>query len=223
VPGILAILTTFSLHDRNRNIKVNSKPVSFFSFVKYWKTSPSLYRKVVIGLLVFALFNSSDVFLLLKAKSAGLDDTEVIGVYIFYNLIYALFSYPMGVLADRVGLRKMFISGLGIFSVVYLGMGFFAGMLPVAIMFFLYGIYAAATEGISKAWISNIADKKDTATAIGTYSGFQSLCAMIASSLAGLIWYNFGAGTTFIIAGIAAIVVILYFTLYVKNPTPYPE
>jgi MFS family permease len=223
IPGILAILTSFLLHESKRSIKVNDKPVSFFSFIKYWKNSPSMYRKVVIGLLVFALFNSSDVFLLLKAKSAGLDDTEVIGVYIFYNLIYALFSYPMGVLADRVGLRKMFISGLGIFSVVYLGMGFFAGMLPVAIMFFLYGIYAAATEGISKAWISNIADKKDTATAIGTYSGFQSLCAMIASSLAGLIWYNFGAGTTFIIAGIAAIVVILYFTLYVKNPTPYPE
>ncbi|MBK7096355.1 MAG: MFS transporter [Saprospiraceae bacterium] len=223
VPGILAILTSFSLHDRNRNIKVNDKPVSFFSFIKYWKTSPSLYRKVVIGLLVFALFNSSDVFLLLRAKSAGLDDTEVIGVYIFYNLIYALFSYPLGVLADRVGLRKMYISGIGIFAVVYLGMGYFEGLLPVAIMFFLYGIYAAATEGISKAWISNIADKKDTATAIGTYSGFQSLCMMIASSLAGLIWYNFGAGTTFIITGIAAIIVILYFTLYVKNPTAYPE
>jgi hypothetical protein len=66
----------------------------------YWKTSPAAYRKLVAGLLVFALFNSSDVFLLLKAKQAGLNDTQVIGIYIFYNLIYALFALPLGMLAD---------------------------------------------------------------------------------------------------------------------------
>ena len=59
--------------------------------------------------------------------------------------------------------------------------------------FFLYGMYAAATDGISKAWISNISDRKYTATAIGTYTGFQSVCTLIASSLAGFIWYRLGA------------------------------
>ena len=84
-------------------------------------------------------------------------------------------------------------------------------------LFFLYGIFAAATEGISKAWISNITDKKNTATALGTYSGFQSICAMIASSLAGLIWYSFGAVATFITAGVATVLVILYFSFTIKT------
>jgi len=48
-------------------------------------------------------------------------------------------------------------------------------------------------------WISNITDKKDTATAIGTFTGFQSICTMIASSMAGFLWYNFGAPVTFIV------------------------
>jgi len=76
----------------------------------------------------------------------------------------------------------------------------------------LYGIYAAATEGISKAWISNITDKNDTATAIGTYSGFQSIFTMVASSLAGLIWFQFGASTTFLVTAVATLLVIVYFS-----------
>ncbi len=78
-------------------------------------------------------------------------------------------------------------------------------------LFFLYGLYSAATEGISKAWISNISDKKDTATAIGTYSVLQSICTMIASSLAGFIWFQFGSNTTFILTGFVTLIVVIYF------------
>ena len=92
------------------------------SFVSYWKQAPRAYRKLVGGLLFFALINSSDVFLLLKVKAAGLSDTLVIGVYIFYNLIYALASYPAGVLADRWGLRRTLILGLFLFAGVYAGL-----------------------------------------------------------------------------------------------------
>jgi MFS family permease len=185
----------------------------------YWKNSPILYKKVVFGLLVFTLFNSSDVFLLLKAKQAGLDDTAIIGVYIFYNLIYALFSFPIGILADKIGLKTTFIIGLFMFAIVYFGMSFSHNLYFFIALFFLYGIYAASTEGIAKAWISNITDKKDTATAIGTYSGFQSICTMLASSLAGFIWFEFGASMTFIVTGIATLFVILYFMFSIK-PLP---
>ena len=71
-------------------------------------------------------------------------------------------------------------------------------------------MYAAATESISKAWITNLVDKRDTATAIGTYSGLQSIAAFIASSLAGLLWYNFGAMATFLITAGVALVVVVY-------------
>jgi MFS family permease len=82
-----------------------------------------MYRKVVIGLLAFTLFNSSDVFLLLKAKESGVSNTLVFGIYLFYNLIYALFTFPIGILADKIGLKKVFIFGIGIFSIVYFGWG----------------------------------------------------------------------------------------------------
>ncbi|MFV5693637.1 MFS transporter [Flavobacterium sp. LT1R49] len=217
IPGLLAVFASFLIKDKAKIHPIEKKPTSFFSFLNYWKTSPEQYRKVVVGLLAFTLFNSSDIFLLLKAKQAGLDDTNVIGIYIFYNLVYALSAFPIGILADKIGLKKMFIFGLSLFAIVYFGMAFSKSIYAIALFFFIYGVYAAATEGVSKAWISNISDKKDTATAIGTYSGFQSICTLIASSFAGLIWYQFGANTTFITSAAITLLVIIYFSFFIKD------
>lgn len=211
IPGVLAIVLTYLIKERKAVRKENRTVTSFFDFLKYWRTSPATYRKVVAGLLVFTLFNSSDVFLLLKLKDAGASDTLMIGAYIFYNFVYALFAYPLGAIADKMGLKRVLVVGLLLFSVVYAGMAMNEDVVIFFVLFFIYGIYAAATEGVAKAWISNIASPKDTATAIGTYTGFQSICTMIASSFAGLIWFRFGASATFVTTAIAVVCVTLYF------------
>ena len=216
IPGALAVISTFFLKDKKRLAAPKKKKIGFFSFIDYWKKSPSEYKITARGLLFFALFNSSDVFLLLKAKEAGFDDTMVIGMYIFYNLVYAAFAFPLGRLADKLGLKRMFLFGLILFSLVYFGMAAFTSTYAFIVLFFGYGLYAAATEGITKAWLSNLVSKENTATAIGTFSAFQSICAMIASSLAGLLWYQFGADTSFLLTAIATVFVILYFTI--KKP-----
>ena len=168
-------------------------------------------------MLLFALFNSSDIFLLLKMKENGLNDTEVLGIYIFYNLVYAIIAYPVGMLADKLGLKKIFLIGLAAFAAVYIGFAFNNNLVVFFLLFILYGFYAAATDGISKAWISNIVDKSETATAIGTYTGFQSICALIASSVCGLLWYNFGATVTFLITAVVTAIVIFYLAFYKRK------
>ena len=216
-PGVLAIICTLLIKEKSKPLNpkpLNPKPTNLFAFITYWKTSPAAYKKLVIGLLLFALFNSSDVFLLLKMKESGLTDTEVIGVYIFYNLIYALLAYPVGILADKLGLKKIFLLGLFIFMVVYTGFAFNNNLVVFLVLFALYGLYAAATEGISKAWISNLVDKTETATAIGTYAGFQSIAALFASTICGLLWYNFGAVATFLITAAVTFIVMIYLAVY---------
>ncbi|MBS1635866.1 MAG: MFS transporter [Bacteroidetes bacterium] len=213
VPGLLAIVSSLLLKEKAIPAKQEKKNLSFLAFVAYWKKSPAAYRKLVSGLLLFALFNSSDVFLLLKARQSGLSDEAVIGIYIFYNLVYAVFAYPLGRLADRIGLRPVFIAGLVLFGVVYFGAALVSGPALFYVVFLVYGLYAAATEGISKAWISNVCDKKDTATAIGTFAAFQSICALVASVMAGLIWQQFGAAATFIVTGVLTLVVTIYFLI----------
>lgn len=218
LPGLAAVLVSLRLRDHRRVENSETRTVSIFGFLKYWKLSPAEYRKLATGLLVFALFNSSDVFLLLQARQSGLEDSLVIGVYIFYNLVFALFAFPMGILADRVGLKKVLIIGLALFAAVYYGMAFLTNLYFIFGLFFLYGIYAAATEGISKAWISNITDPKDTATAIGTFAGLQSICTLVASSLTGFLWFHFNARIAFFTIAVATLLVIVYFLIM-----PIPE
>lgn len=218
IPGLLAVFASFYIKEKKHAVKQKKASTPFFSFLNYWKVSPAAYRKVVTGLLVFTLFNSSDVFLLLKIKQAGFNDTMVIGVYIFYNLIYALSAFPAGIIADKVGLKTIFIIGLVLFAIVYFGMSVNTNLYSFFGLFFLYGMYAAATEGISKAWITNLINKKDTATAIGTFSGLQSICTLLASSLTGFVWFQFGATTAFVITAAVTLLVLIYFL-----PVPEPS
>ena len=218
LPGVAAVLTTFLLKDKKPHEPIIKVSTPFFSFLKYWKVSPPMYRKVLIGLLVFALFNSSDMLLLLKVKQSGLNDTHVIGLYIFYNLFYALAAFPLGAIADKFSLKTVFTIGLILFASVYFGMALTSNLYIYLSLFFLYGLYAAATEGIAKAWISNITDPKDTATAIGSFAGFQSLAAMVASSLAGFIWFWLGAEVAFISTSVVTVLVIFYFVFMIRMP-----
>lgn len=211
LPGIAAIFISLLVKEKikSKHGETKKKP-GFFSFIKYWKQAPFIYKKLVIGLLIFTIFNSSDAFLLLAIKHKGYSDLYMIGVYIFYNIIYALASYPAGMLADKIGMKTILIIGIFMFAITYAlipHINQFAGLL---IIFALYGIYAAFTEGISKAWISNISDKEHTATAIGFYNSAYSICILTASTLAGIIWAWAGAKAMFTVSAIGAVAICIY-------------
>ena len=220
-PGVVAIGLTFLLRDRvtksQNHLAISRSSVGFFSYFKYWGKASKEFRFLVAGLLAFTLFNSSDAFLLLALKEHNLSDTMMIGVYIFYNLVYALFSYPIGALADKIGLKTMLIAGLFLFAFVYTGIGFASSLATFGILFFLYGLYAACTEGISKALISNMASKTDTATAIGFYNSMASILTLLASSMAGVLWYTIGSRAMFMIAGIGVLFVAIYLIAIFKK------
>jgi MFS family permease len=209
IPGVFAIALTFRVREK-RELSVPVEMPRFFAFLKYWKTSPLQFRFLVVGLLFFALINSSDILLLLMMRHQGATDLQVIGVYIFYNLTYALMSYPVGALGDKIGFKTTLILGLALFAIVYGGIIFAASTAALLVLFFFYGMYSAGTEGISKAWISNIVPKGDVATAIGFYTGMQSICTLIASSMAGWLWYTFSPAMTFGVSAVGAILTIFY-------------
>jgi MFS family permease len=219
-PGIIAIALSFLLKEKKKNLSnvpPDSVKISFFGYFRYWKKASPGFRRLTGGLLAFALFNSSDAFLLLALKNQGMPDTHLIGFYIFYNLVYALLSYPLGAIADKIGLKTILISGLMIFSAVYFFFGFATSILAFGILFFFYAIYSASTEGISKALISNLADKSDTATAIGFYTSFASIFTLLSSSLSGLLWFSIGPKAMFMISGTGVFAVVIYLILILRK------
>ena len=228
IPGLISVLLIFLLKEK-KQLSSTLKKGSFFSYFRYWSIASPEYKKLIIGLLLFALFNSSDIFLLLKTKQAIGDrsinlfsisftsETITIAAYIFYNIVFAAAAYPLGILADKIGMKNIFIFGVFLFVIVYAGFAFSPSLLLIFVLFFIYGMYAAATEGIAKAWITNIAHSENTATAVGFYTSCESICAFFASAITGAVWGIFGSTATFLVTSAAALLVLFYFLLKFRS------
>jgi MFS family permease len=213
IPGLISVLLIFLLKEKKNPSSTLAKG-NFFSFFNYWKIASSDYKKLVAGLVLFALINSSDFFLILKTKQVTGSDYITLITYIFYNLVYAVASYPIGAVADRFNFKTVFIFGLFLFAIVYTGFAFEPSTVIIFVLYFIYGIYAAATESIAKAWISNLTHGVNTGTALGFYTSCQSICTFLASSIAGFVWTYIGSKETFLFTGIATILIIFYFLRY---------
>jgi len=135
---------------------------------------------------------------------------NVIEAYIFYNLVYAFGSYPLGDLGDKIGLKKVLIFGLIIFSIVYGVMAIANSFIIFVALFFIYGLYSAATDGVTKALLSNLVSKSDTASAIGFYNGCNAIAALFASIITGWVWKAYSAEAAFLISAIGALAVAVY-------------
>lgn len=215
VPALLGVGLTMIIKEKPIPVK-NSTSGGFFSFLNYWKEAEPDYRKLVGGLLAFTLINSSDAFLLLMAKNRGLTDQNVIVAYILFNLTYALTSFPLGILGDKFGLKRTLIGGLIAFAGVYSGMAFVHSTEGVFALFLLYGLYYAGTEGVSKAWITNLAPKESAATAVGFYTGMQSIFTLVASTTAGALWL-ISPEMPFIVSAICTLLIVAYFILFIPT------
>jgi len=216
LPGLISVALIFLIREQKVPASTLGKG-NFLSFFSYWKIASPAYKRLAGGMIFLALFNSSDIFLLLRARQVTGSDTITVGAYIFYNVVYAFASWPLGILADRIGIRTVFLGGITLFSLVYFLFGISASEPLIFLGFFLYGIYAAATEGIAKAWITNLAHGSNTATAIGFYTSCESICALLASVIAGAIWSGLGSSLTFIITASAALVVLVYYLVFLKK------
>ncbi len=167
---------------------------------------------LTVGLL-FAFGNSSDVFLLLRAKDLGLGLDAVILVYVLYNVAYAALAFPAGILADRIQPRWVLVGGYIVFGLVYLGFALDKGSGFVWLLFAAYGIPLAMTEGVGKALVSNLSPGERRGAFLGLYNAGIGLTAVVASVLAGQLWdhvspaapFALGAGT-----GLAAALLLAF-------------
>jgi len=149
---------------------------------------PRRYWRVVIVLAIFGLANFSDALLILRARELGLGFVAIVLVYTLYNTSYAVLSTPAGIVSDRVPRRVVYAVGLLIFAVAYVGLGLAQSSTWVWLLLPLYGAYTALTDGIGKAWVSDLLPRELTGTGLGLFQGLIGGCALIASVWAGLAW-----------------------------------
>jgi MFS family permease len=227
IPGLFSVALLLTIREKPAGEKPTAR-TGFFGYLHYWKEAPATFRKMIPALLLFALFNSSDIFLLLMAREAVGDtsvslwnrsipaDAWIIGAYILYNAVYALTAYPLGRWAERIGTRIMITGGFILFAIVYAGFGSGVNAQTLVLLFCLYGIYAAATEGMIKAWISEQVPPEKTGTAIGFYTSLESISIWLASGIAGMLWTFGNASLPFYVSAGVAALVATYLILFGK-------
>ncbi len=209
IPAALSLVYIFFVQEKKLGKKADTI-INPFNFFSYWRHSNTDFKKLMRVLLVFTLFNSSDVFLILWVKQLTNTQTAI-EAYIIYNLIYAMASYPAGYLVDKIGNKKVLLLGFLFFITTYFFLPFAKETNAIFFLFGVYGLYAACVEGNSKAWITNICNSPQTATALGFYGAATGLLQIITGLLAGLIWDVYSGKTLFLIsAGGVAVCFVLF-------------
>ncbi|MFQ5680558.1 MAG: MFS transporter [Candidatus Omnitrophota bacterium] len=172
-------------------------------------------RAFLIIAFLFSLANSSNMFLLLRAKSMGFDIKVVILLYLVYNICYALSSYPAGIISDRIGRKSLLVLGHLFYALVYLGFALTKSFSFIWVLFGVYGVYAGLTEGVEKAFVSDLAPSQGRATFIGLHSALVGIGLFPASLLAGVVWGLAGSAAAFILGAVFSLAAAVGLLKYV--------
>jgi MFS family permease len=169
----------------------------------------------VIIAAVFALGNSSDVFLILRAEQLGVPTVMIPVVYLLFNLVYSLSAIPAGMAADRFGKKRVILLGFLLFAGLYYGFAVATTAGTVWLLFAFYGLFMGLTEGIQKAFLATIIPKEFKATAFGVYATSVGLAMLPASLIAGWLWDHISPAATFYFGAASATVSAILFMVLI--------
>jgi MFS family permease len=223
VPGLLAVLVLFGVKEAAASPPPPSPNVRL---PKGSAADPSSSRNLhlYLGVLgVFALGNSSDAFLLLRAQELGVAVAFIPLVWTFHHAVKATFSTFGGRLSDRAGRRRTIALGWAVYAAAYLGFARASGAVAVVLLFALYGLFHALTEGPEKAFVADLVEPAHGGRAFGLYHAVTGAMVLPGNLLTGFLWQRFGAGPALVtgaaLAGLAAAMLFLA----VKEPRVDPR
>ncbi len=217
IPALISVLLLIFYVSEKKNEKKEGLRFGLSEFSREFKV-------FILITIVFAIGNSSNAFLILRAQNIfGSGSGEIPGLitatfgtmavlavvilsYVVYNITYSLASMPAGMLSDRTGRRNVMVGGFIIFSLVYLGFALAKDGYTVWALFAVYGFYIAMTDGVSKAYAVDLVPADKRGTAIGLYYTVTGVLALLSSIIAGLLWDYVGVGAPFLFGSATALV-----------------
>lgn len=212
-PGALAVLLLilFVKERRERNSSDgDGLPRRRFSWEKLGKHSKLFY----IVTTIFALANASYAFFLLKAETVGISKQFAPLLYMIYSLVPAFLFVPIGRWTDHQGRKLSLLLGYFLFSLMALGFAWASDGI-VWILFVLYGASLSLTDGVSRAFLSDLVHPDVRATALGIYYGLNGLALFASSVVFGFLWDKFGQTLPFIVSSIIASLAGLVFVVFI--------
>ena len=211
IPGIIAVLLIifFIVERKKTHTHYSHKPKLTL------RRFDGRFKAFVLIASVFAVGNSSDVFLILRAQQLGIPAMTIPVVYLMFNLVYSLSSMPAGIAADKFGQKRVILLGLITFAFVYYGFAVAERTVTVWVLFAFYGIFMGLTEGVQKAFLATIIPSDYKATAFGIYNTAVGLAMFPASLIGGIFWDRISPAATFYYGSITATASAMLFIIFI--------
>lgn len=169
------------------------------------------FRHYIGVIAIFSLGNFADAFIILRAQNLGVAKEHITIIYLVFNIIYAVSSIPLGLLADKIGLKIMLLAGFLYYSLLYAGFAFATANIHIWLLFPLYGLYKGMSDGMQRAYLAALAPPERRATAFGVYHTAAGVMLLPASIIAGFLWDRYGPLETFLYGGVMSLIAAAYF------------
>ncbi len=213
IPALLGLLMFFFIKEKKRERAVIKRE-------SFWKDLGRLDGQLKLYLaaaFVFTLGNSSNTFLLLRARNVGFNDADVILLYFAFNLTASVLSIPLGRLSDKIGRKSLLVAGYLVFSAVYFGFALGGSRASIAVIFVLYGVYSAMISGVERAFIAEISPAGLKGTMLGLHSTVVGIALLPASMIAGILWSWLGAPAPFIFGSVMSLTAAIALQIFMKS------
>jgi MFS family permease len=211
LPAIIAIVLALSIWEPSREINSDQ-----YQFKWSLKEMPANFKRYLWVAGIFALGNSSDMFLLLRARELGVPQEQIPLLWAAISLITAALATPLSAYSDRFGRKGFILIAWLAFAFFYICMGLPSiSVYQVFALFAVYGVFKAATEGVEKALVADLAPKGATGTAFGWFNLINGLMLLPASFIFGSLYESASPFYAFLFSGGCALLAFLLMAFWV--------
>jgi MFS family permease len=212
--GIPAFLSIFVIIFGIKEAKKDKE--SLFKKFHFKNFPPKFYLFLAI-IFIFTLGNSTDALLMVKANEVGVKVAFIPLVYLVTSIVSVSLAIPLGSLSDRIGKERILVAGFLIYAIVYYGFGVTGSVATIIFLFALYGLYSAATDGIQKAFISDMIDSNKQGTGLGIYNALLGITLLPASLIAGILYDKVNSHIPFYFGAITAIISAILMLFFIRR------
>ncbi|MGA9048765.1 MAG: MFS transporter [Dehalococcoidia bacterium] len=180
---------------------------------------PGKFKIFLALMFLFTLGNSSDAFLILRAQNLGNDVLLIALMLVMFNVVYALFSTPAGIVSDKLGRRNVIVVGWAIYALVYLGFALSNEPWTIWLLWAFYGLYYGLADGVGRALVSDLVPGEARGTAFGMYNGVVGITLLPASLIAGWLWQSVNPAAPFYFGSALAVLAMIGMVVFIRRQT----
>lgn len=201
IPAAAAVvLLAWGVQERRRESAGKEKRQARLSLAAF----DPRFRLALASVAIFTLGNSADAFIVLLAQDRGASVLTTLLMVLLFNGVYTVFAQPFGKLSDRIGRRRVILAGWSFYALVYLGFALSSAVWQIAVLWALYGLYYAMTEGAVKSLVADLVPGAQRGAGYGWLNGVIGLMALPASLIAGILWQVIAPAAAFVFGAFMA-------------------